>query len=222
MHQSPKRLYYLAVCFVSIFLVYQILYVVVVAQKTGVLDVRSSEPKSQISISRVDKGVQLIGTGSARIRLAPGTYQLYAIYAGRHTISFVTVQKKHTANSYLNLSSSPTLPTVDSIMFVSINSLLDYGVSAPQLSNLKQAIFQFSNSIKKVIVDPNTVSTAPHDPNSDSILNAISFAVVIDGKSYNATMNYYSLGDNIRLYLYSPQTNAVVYDSGATSAQAGD
>lgn len=104
---------------------------------------------------------------------------------------------------------------VNTIWYVNTNSLLTYGVTAAQLSNLQQAFFNFSTSIGKQYqkITLGSISVVPHDPNSASTVSSITFTALLDTDQFNARIDYSNLND-IELYLFNPQTDAQVYDSG--------
>jgi len=103
------------------------------------------------------------------------------------------------------------------VVFNGTGVLINNGVTATQLDELEQEFFSFDPNEKVVSVVSNSVVQVPHDRNSASTLDTINFSVQIDSKSYGARIDYSLLYDTIRLYLYNPQTNALVFDSNTLS-----
>lgn len=195
---------------------------IVTSQTTGILRVTSSDSHASLIVSQDNRQALVFGAGHASIRLKPGSYQISASNTGKQTSAIVAVYKKHTTNSYLKPLQSVSLPSVEGVSYVGLDSFLNYGMPSSQLDNLKQALFQFSKSIHSVVVNPDSISPTPHDRNSASTMSSINFKITVDSISYNAVMNYDNLGGGFRLYLYDPQSNGQVFDSGATSVPGGD
>lgn len=96
------------------------------------------------------------------------------------------------------------------------NELLDRGLSSQQLTNLQRAFFNFFQSkhieIRGLVLS-NIVKT-PHDPNSASMIDSVSFSATLDNKTvYSARLDYSNL-TTIRLQLFDLKASSLVYDSG--------
>lgn len=76
----------------------------IITRTTGILAVSTSDPKSIISVSQPDKAAKVIGQGSARVRLSPGTYRLAASNPGRSVLTTVTIIEKSTLKKSLNIT----------------------------------------------------------------------------------------------------------------------
>lgn len=119
--------------------------------------------------------------------------------------------------AYITQNQDQAPPSRNTITYSGLDSLTDHGISSYQIDAMKQAIFLFGHNqgkmVKNVNLADNSIQVTPHDPNSASIYFSVSFALNIDGVTYNATLQY---GDVtiVDLTLVSPTTKAVVYDSG--------
>lgn len=96
------------------------------------------------------------------------------------------------------------------------SALINHGVTSQQLNNLKLAFFNFFQSkhleVRGLVL--SNVVKSPHDPNSATTVDTISFIVTLDNKTiYNGRIDYSNLS-TIRLYLYDNNNGALVYDSG--------
>ena len=218
-----KRYIWIGYWVIIALLVYQLAGSFITSRDTGTLKVNSSAANTKISISQDNHQASYIGTGSAKIRIAAGTYLLLATSNGNRTWATVVVRDKQTTSSYLNLVSPTThiLPSADSINFIGFDNFLNYGMPSSQLDNLRQAFFQYSKSIKTVTVDTSSINQARHDPNSASTIAIINFKVTVDSSKYNAVFNYDDLGNDYRLYLYNPLNNNLIFDSGVYSTPGG-
>lgn len=114
--------------------------------------------------------------------------------------------------------------TRDSITYIGLDTLMNYGLSAIQNEDLKQAIFQYSQSAKKdvsqVTIPVGEISPVPHNPESSSMTDAINFTVQLDKSSFSARVVYGSL-TQLELFLMNPQTGQQLYDSGTIDISKG-
>lgn len=204
----------ITICVLVIFGIYEIVSAFIAASNTGTLVVDASRSSAIISISQANKQAKIIGTGSTHIRLAPGTYQLVATNNGSRTAVITKVSEKHSSHISLNLSKTAVLPSPASINFQNLYFLISYGLTQEQLSNLQIKIFQFRPHAHTVAIDASSIKTGLHNPNSEDPFT-INFNVTVDAVPYKATVNYTGLND-LRLYLYNPQTNALMYDSASS------
>jgi hypothetical protein len=81
-------------------------------QSTGVLTINSSDPKAALSIGQDTAAVKQIGTGSATVRLKPGTYQVMASDGASGQSTEVTVTKQKTSTAKLELDTAVPVTTV--------------------------------------------------------------------------------------------------------------
>jgi len=98
------------------------------------------------------------------------------------------------------------------------NQLLTYGMTSDQLANLQKAFYKYFGTIHKQIrsVELSNLKKSPHDPQSASRTNTISFDAAWSGSStYSAKVAYTGLTAS-RLYIYGAG-GSVVYDSGDIS-----
>jgi hypothetical protein len=215
-----KRLLVIAFCAIIIFAVQQTISGIDALRGTGILVINTSEPAAQISISQENHQAANIGTGNARIRLLPGTYRVAAASAGSQTSAVVTVYKRQTTGTSLDLKKNSGLHSVTSTNFIGTETLINDGLSVTQVGELEQYFFQYKPSVNTVKIDPASVEPGPHDPNTTSPFT-LNFNVSIDSASYKAIASYTDL-ENITLDLYNPQTNTLVFTSVPTSQIGGD
>jgi hypothetical protein len=201
--------------------VWQIVPAIKTHDRTGVLVVTSSLATAQLSISQNDRQAANIGTGSAKVRLYPGTYQVVASGSGNHTSAIVVVHAKQTTRSSLNLNntnSGQQIHTVASITFNGMDSLLSAGLSTNQVNELEQYFFQFKPSANTVNINSDTVQSGSRDPNTLSPFT-LNFAVGVDSAAYNATVSYMDL-NNVKLQLFDTKTNVQVFTAGTVTSSA--
>lgn len=217
-----KRLLVVLYCLVIVLAAWQIIPAFNTYKSTGVLEVNASTSSAQLSISQENHQAAIIGTGSAKVRLLPGTYQVAAIDSGSRASAVVTVYKGRTTHSSLNVSgnnsanstnnnNTPQVRTAEDINFEGTDALINDGLTTDQVNEMEQYFFQFKSSANTVTIDQNTVGPGPHNPNVVSPFT-LNFNVAIDSTSYKATISYTDL-NNVTLQLFNPQTGAVVYDS---------
>jgi hypothetical protein len=106
--------------------------------------------------------------------------------------------------------------TVDTYAFDGLSSVVDdAGLSSQQEQALRQAVFNYSQQLKKqfglVTLYKESLQDGPNNPTTGG--GTIYFTLGIDGKNYSAQMDHWDL-TIMRLYLRDPQTNAVLFDSG--------
>jgi hypothetical protein len=208
-----RRLITLCVVFVTLFSAYLLVTAVNIAQTTGTVLVTASDAKAVLSISQVDSGADIIGTGSTRIRLKPGSYTLFASTGSKQAATIIRVSQKQVTSVSLKLLDIPRLPSVDNIDFRGMSGLIDSGLTSDQITVLKQAFFTYKNSSRTVIIDTNSIAPGPRNSNSADPSFTINFRVSIDSKTYTATIRYADLS-NVQLYLYDQATGSIVFDSG--------
>jgi hypothetical protein len=96
------------------------------------------------------------------------------------------------------------------------DALLTYGLTQAQEAGLRQAIAKFAPNANFAAVISASISPEPHNRNSANTSDNIDFQVNIDGKTYNAKVNYSNL-TVIRLFLYDPLSGSQIFDSGDIS-----
>ena len=213
---------FVAYVIVIAFAIWQIVPAVITAGRTGTLNVTSSASNTQISLSEENHQATSVGTGSARVRLQPGTYQVAGFADGHYATQIVTVSVGQTTNMTLNLnqsqqsqSNNQQARTVVDVNFEGISQLLSYGISSQQTAEMQQYFFQFKPTENTVSIDTSSISSAPRDPNVISP-QTLDFTVTIDNTTYNAAVSYYDT-NNITLTLSNPQTGAQVFTAGSIS-----
>lgn len=199
---------------------YQIGLGLVVSQTTGTLLVKTSKPNATVSISQNGMGAAIIGTGDTKVRLAPGTYLVIASAGGSRDSSIIKISKKQTTKTTLNFKSPPLVKSPANINYENISTLIDNGgLTTLQVSQIEQYFFKYNSSAHTVSIDPDSVESGPRNPNTSTSFT-LNFNVTIDSTPYKATVSYSNLS-SVRLSLYNPQTNALVYDSGAPATVEG-
>jgi hypothetical protein len=198
---------------------YVVVSAVIVKQATGILKITASPKSADISISANDHNASFVGNGSARVRIAPGTYYLFATDSGRLTYETVKISKKQVTSVTLDLSKITGTPSVDKVNFENMGSLIDHGISSDQIKSIEAYIFQYKRSAKNVVVDPNSIQRLPPDPASGEF--TVNFNVKIDGSTYSAKLSYSDI-EAVRLYLYNSTGGAQVFDSQTPVSQTSE
>jgi hypothetical protein len=106
-------------------------------QTTGIVTVNTSDKLSTITLSADRTTAAVIGTGSASVRLKPGSYLLVAGHAP------------------------------DAINFDNVDTLLDFGLTQAQTENAKQLFFKYKQSAKQININSDSVKQEPHDPHGN-------------------------------------------------------
>lgn len=183
-----------------------------VSRTAGLLRVSSTNKSAVITVSQVGHEAKIIGTGTAKVHLKPGYYQVAASFNGKQDFAVAQVATEQTSSVSLNPVSTPQLPSVATIMFDGEDTFIDQGLSTTQVNALKQDFFKFKPTAKTVAIDPASVRPGPHNPDTD-IGFSTAFSVKVDSASYKGLVRYTDL-TSVRLFLYDPQTNKLVFDSG--------
>ncbi|HVX48138.1 MAG TPA: hypothetical protein VHA05_02160 [Candidatus Saccharimonadales bacterium] len=139
-------------------------------------------------------------------------------------IAFVLVSAYHSNDpgSSANNTTTDTNATTKNINF-SDASLINNGVTSDQLNNMEQVLGQYLKSQNK---SPDKVSFSspqrqPTDPNTTIPFSEITFMVQLDGQNtYKAKLDSFSLSE-IRLYLYTPDGQTLLYDSQNVGGSSG-
>jgi hypothetical protein len=188
--------------------------------RTGVLSVTSPQGTS-VSISAQNKQAAVIGTGTVKVRVDPGTYLLMGIKNGSRTTTVVTVTKTQTTHTTLQFSANPNgIRSSQDITFQGQSGLLNVGLTVSQVNKIEQNIFEYKTTAKTVTINENTIEPGPHDPNGVAPFT-LNFTLSIDGTSYTAVATYLDL-ENVDLQLTNATTGRVVFTSGAVQQTGGD
>lgn len=180
-------------------------------QQSGTLTVDTPNDDSLITVSAVHKTAELIGYGSTRVRLQPGSYLVGVAREGRISSQVVVVSKGQTAVVHLSATSTPLLPTAADIDFVGTDALITKGLTTNQVEAIREAIFQFNKDTKVAVVQPDSVVSGPYDPGSDNPLITRNFVLTLDGQAYSATASWVELSS--ASLILRDSTGNVVFDS---------
>jgi hypothetical protein len=112
--------------------------------------------------------------------------------------------------------------TTDAPIYLGTDALLSNSLTDTQVGDYKFAIYQYLKqaNIKatEVSIAVETVVVPPHDPNSTSMTQSITFNIVINRKdTYRVEIDYTDL-DSIDLKL-ADNTGKALYDSGTVTNQ---
>lgn len=202
----------------SILIILWALYIVFssvgVYDKTGLLEVKTTNSNSAISVSSLNYSAALLGTGNSKNRLYPGKYLILAQVSGKAVSEVVSVSDKKTTSIVLNPSKPDILPSIYNISFSNTSYLLSQGISNGQLGLIEKSLFSFDPNAKNITFVTNSVSYAPYNPNTSTSFTMY-FGLKIDSTSYQATINYSSL-NSIDLTLFN-SASIKVFDSGVVS-----
>jgi hypothetical protein len=87
------------------------------------------------------------------------------------------------------------------------------GMSAAEIANTRYALDKYINTLSAVpSVQISGIQTLPHDPNSASMVDAMTFLLTLNGTTYNAKLEYSNLVD-IQLFIYD-LSGGQMFDSG--------
>ncbi len=210
------RLLWVIGIIISALLIYLTTIDVLNYQKTGLVKVKSTNSNAILSVTQNNKEARLIGTGSARVRLNPGSYLISSAFHGRQSSAVIKVIKGQTTNMLLNPDSQPLLPSVQSVNFAGIDSLLNSGLTTTQIGLLKREFFNYNTGVKSVNISPSSIKPAPRNPDKD-IAFKINFSATIDSTPSKETISYTGLND-LRLQIFDSITDQQIYDSGRINA----
>lgn len=206
---------WIVIVLVFMLFVYTLVSSLQTLRTTGIIIVTSTAANATISISQTNSDAKVLGKGHARIRLAPGSYQLAAGLPGAAATSIVQVSSKRTFKITLQPSAAPVVASVDNVNFSGLSALLQNGLTSSQITNLKQLFFNYKKSVKSVVLDTTSVQMLPHNPNGTDPTFGINFTGTIDGTPFKATVSYVGL-TNVRLIITDPQTGAQLYSGNST------
>lgn len=93
-----SRLYYFISGLVVIIIVYMLASAIYISSSTGLLLISPSDKNATISVDQSGHRIANLGSGSQRIRLVPGSYDVIASSGKNQIIKTISVQKKQTYN----------------------------------------------------------------------------------------------------------------------------
>ena len=193
------------------YLVFAVLQAVTIRRTTGILEVKTSSNASAITISATNTQAALLGTGSANVRVKPGSYFIMAQANGLQASQTITVSLHQKTSVTLHLTTiTPSLPSPTKITFMNTDSLLNNGLSSSQVTNLKQLFFTYAPSAKVISINLPSIQPGARDPNSATPWFSLTFTGSIDESPYNASVEYSGL-DTTKLTLTNPTSGAVLF-----------
>jgi hypothetical protein len=202
--------------YVTILMVLGIVYFAVTGillrQSTGTATITAFDNTANISVSQLGTNAQIVGTGTANVRLKPGSYLVAASAKGHiSTEQFSVTAKKHTQLTIAYTQGTP-LPTSENINF-SLNELVIHGLNDAQIANLKELFFKYKKTAKTVSIDQGSVERQYRVPDSNDpyVLN---FTGKVDSQSFKGTITYTNTQD-IELTLIDPQSGNQLFDASS-------
>jgi len=209
--ERTVRLVAVGLAVITLVCIYSLVRAVINYVGSGTLSVTTPNDDSLISISRDNATADVVGKGTASVHVAPGRYLVGVGRNGDFSQKVVDVSKGNTTSLDLSATSTPRLPSSAAIDFQGTDMLLVRGMTSDQVSSLRKAIFNFKHTAKRAIINPNSVTSPPFDPNSATIGFSRLFTLIIDGTSYRAVASWTNL-DSATLQL-SDSAGTVVFDS---------
>jgi hypothetical protein len=216
---TPNKIIAVAYIAVIVFAGYQIHSALTIKSTTGMIVVKASKTSAELSITQENHQASIIGTGTARIRIAPGTYLLGAVNSGQQTGSVASVSLKQTTNASLNLNKSIVLRYAGDINFQNTSALTNSGISSSQLEDFEQYIFEFDHAAQTVNIDANSVEPGPHNPNLVQPFT-LNFHLTIDNVNYIATLSYTDV-NSTSITLFN-EAGTMVYSNSPSASISGD
>lgn len=179
---------------------------------TGTVSITTFATDTAISISQNDTNAELVGHGSAELRLAPGSYIVTARNNEHSATGRVTVQAKKHTKLYLPDNQPPVVPSPDDITFTGMDEITNHGLTADQTYNLRNLFFAYKQRAKTVQINTGSIAQAPHNPDSNDPF-VLNFNVTIDSTVYSASISYTDL-QNVELTLRD-STGATVFNQAS-------
>jgi len=186
---------------------------IMLRQSTGTATITAFDKSANISISQLGTNAKIVGTGTANVRLKPGSYLAAASVNGHiSTEQFAVTLKKHAKITIAYTQGSP-LPTLENITFNNLNEFIVHGINDTQLANLKELFFKYKKNAKTVTIDQGSVDRQYRVPDSNDpyVLN---FTGKVDSQSFKGTITYTNIQD-IELTLIDPQTGSQLFDASS-------
>ena len=145
-----KKVLHLVILFlVVLFLMYELSYSIYYSQTTGILQAYS--PGAALTVTRQGYSVVNIGTGSGRVRLKPGSYQLIASKEQSQITKNFTITNKSLTT--LNVGNVPVANQVSSGSVNAANSLINnLPFLGPASEYRIDYIYTFNNSIATPVI----------------------------------------------------------------------
>jgi hypothetical protein len=188
-------------------------------QTTGIVTINTSDKLSTITLSADKTTAAVIGTGSASVRLKPGSYLLVAGHAGQSASQVITVTAKQSQTIKLALTQPDAIPTPDTISYDNLDTLVDFGLTQAQTENAKQLFFEYKKSAKQININSDSVKQEPHDPHGNEDFK-LDFTGTIDGTQFSAVITYGAY-DDIQMTLTDPSSGAQLF-SGTSAPTLQD
>ena len=209
-------LFYWIVVVVCVFSGYEVVSAVRVRQAYRRLCITTPSQDATISISQLDHQASIVGVGSTKIWVKPGTYFITATSAGKKATQTVMVNQVINGCHSLTVSSKPVLPSVQSVSFSNFDQLIDQGFSSTQTSDLKRSLFKFKPSAQQISIISSSLTTGPINRGVGDQFSFL-FNLTVDSVTYRAVLGY-SNTQGFDLTLYSLQTGQPVYSASTNLA----
>lgn len=201
----------------GVFIVLTVVSDVRIKRSTGGLTITTFASNASISISSNNKGAVIVGTGTAKLRLSPGSYQITASSNGSTSTGRAVVRLGASTTVHLAKTNAAPVPSPDNITFSGIDALVQRGITAKQSANLRTLFFKYKQNAKAISIKTSSITQGPRDSSDDNAPFTLNFTVTIDSDTYDASIVYTDL-ENLELRLLDTQTGDQVYD--ATSVQS--
>lgn len=194
--------------------IYIIISSVIVSKNTVLIAVKTTSPKSAISISALNKSAVLLGTGNTSNRIKPGKYLITANLSGKSVSRVVNIVNGDNQTITMDPKNPTVLPSIYNINYINSNYILKQGFTNGQLGLIEKSLYAFAPNSKNIEFINNTVSYGPYNPNTSTSFTMY-FKIKIDGVQYSTTI-YYSSLTSLELVLYN-SSSVKVFDSGLVS-----
>lgn len=199
---------------------FSLLKTIIIIKTTGLVRVDASIAQATISVSQDRHEAKVVGTGTAKIRLKPGLYQIRGYVGHDSATKTIKVNKGDTAKVSLELGQVPRVRSVDDVDFNGISRLTNSGLSEEQTTELQLAFFRFNTAAEVVAIDGDSYSPGARD-SARSIGFTATFSVTMDSKPYKANISWTN-SHAINLRLNDAQANTEVFNSDAGATAESD
>lgn len=98
-----RKYIFIATLLVIVVSTYEVIPGIYLSQTTGTLAVKTSDPSAILTVSQVGHKSVNFGKGKAKIRLHPGTYQLFVSGDHKQKSKTITILKKQVDTEYIQL-----------------------------------------------------------------------------------------------------------------------
>lgn len=220
--RSVNRLLTIAIVLALMGLGYAVLSALNTKRVTGILTLSADSPSGVLSISRADGAAQVLGIGTATVRLKPGDYVVASWDNGSHGTKVVHISRGKTTRAQVSAAQSSVSAPIDNTPgFINFDVLDNNGLSSAQSSTLEQLFQYWKPDGKLFTIDPDSIAPVGHDPNSNDPF-VINFSGTADSTPYKATVSYFDT-ENISLTVFDPQSGQQLYPlPPPTDSQTGD